>query len=43
MSPVVQAELESQLMEALAAARSQLAHIRGELALVADFLTRPEH
>ncbi len=34
--------LEAELVEALASARTELARIRGNLALVATFLTRPE-
>ncbi|MCB1002027.1 MAG: hypothetical protein KDB40_22225 [Acidimicrobiales bacterium] len=41
--PAVDTALEAELEAALLAARTELSRIRGNLALVADFLTRPEH
>jgi hypothetical protein len=41
-TPAAVRELEQQLEDALRRARTQLSHIRGNLALVATFLTRSE-
>lgn len=40
--PVAGPELEEHLEDALRRARAQLSHIRGNLALVATYLTRSE-
>lgn len=41
-APAGPAGLEAELVEALASARTELTRIRGNLGLVATFLTRPE-
>lgn len=42
LEPQLEPQLEDQLEESLRLAQAQLARIRGNLALVVGFLTRPE-